>query len=803
MVGQTLGHYRILDRLGVGGMGEVYRAEDTTLRRQVALKVLPAELSADPQSLARFKREAWALASIDHPNIVAIHSVEESEGIPFLTMQLVEGEPLTKVISRGALPVERILDMAIDLTDALAAAHEKGVIHRDLKPANIMVTAGGGVKVLDFGLAKSGQAAQAPVATQMSTELLAETEQLTRQGVVLGTVPYMSPEQVQGKTVDHRTDIFSFGVVLYEMACGTRPFGGENSASLISAILRDAPEPVAELRPGLPERQVGIIDRCLEKDPEDRFPTARELHAELVDLRSELTAGRAEVARPRSRATRPGIGARVLLAAALVLAIVAGVVWFSNRGSKEPTEVARQGPQIRSLAVLPMRNLAGDPEQDYLVDGMTEALITDLSRIAELQVASRSSAMRYKGTDKPLSEIARELNVEAIVEGSVAREADRVAVTAQLIEAATETNLWADRYEREISSILALQGEVAQAIASEIQVQLSPGEQALLTRSREVDPEAYEAYLKGMVQFYELTPAGLEAAQHYFEQALEKDPDYAQAHAGMALVWGGRYQMGLTSRQEAGPKGRAAAQRALELDDSLAEAHYALAGQRTWSDWDWEGAEPAFRRAIELKPNWAVVRAYYAHYLLITGRPEEAIEQMERAVELDPYNTLVQALNGVVLESTGRCEEAFDFYRSTLEAVPNNPLGLGGLVRVNYCLERYEETYQAAVANWTGQGNLDAVAALERGYAEGGFAGAMSALGDWKVENTPFGLASSGAAFNFAAAGRTQEALDVLERGFEEHDPNMPYIGVWGPHRSLRDEARFQEILRRMNLPVP
>ena len=803
MIGETLGHYKILDKLGAGGMGEVYRAEDTTLRRQVALKVLPEELSADPQSLARFKREARALASLDHPNIVSIHSVEESDGIRFLTMQLVDGEPLSTVISRGDLSVERILDIAIDLTDALAAAHEKRIVHRDLKPANIMVTDEGRVKVLDFGLAKSRQESQAPVATQMSTALMAETEQLTRQGMVLGTVPYMSPEQVQGRPVDHRTDIFSFGVVLYEMACGKRPFGGENSAALISSILRDEPDSVGELRPGLPQHLVDTVERCLEKNPEDRFPSARELHAGLIGLRSEVTAGQAEVARPRSKAARLGVGARVLLAAALILAIVAGVVWVSGRGPEEATGVANQGPQIRSLAVLPMRNLSGDPEQDYLVDGMTEALITDLSRIGELQVSSRSSAMRYKGTDKPISEVARELDVDAIVEGSVVREGDRVAVTAQLIEAATETNLWADRYEREISSILTLQGEVAQAIAQEIQVTLTPQQEALLTSSREVDPEAYEAYLKGMAKFYELTPAGLEAAKHYFEQALEKDPDYAQAHGGVALYWGGQYMLGLASPEVAGPKSEAAIQRALEIDDSVAEAHYARALRRTWVEWDWEGAEIAFRRAIELKPNWADVRAYYAHYLMITGRPEEAIAQMERALELDPYNLLVQALNGMLLEFADRCEEVLNLYRNILAVAPNHPIPLGGMVRANYCLGRYEETYKAAVANWAGRGRADAVSALESGYAEGGFQGAMNALAEWKLETAPFGLADTSAAFNLAAAGKKQEALDILERAYEENDMQMAYLGVSLHYLALRDEPRFRELLRRMNLPAP
>jgi TolB-like protein/Tfp pilus assembly protein PilF len=805
MIGQTLGHYKILDKLGAGGMGEVYRAEDTTLRRQVALKVLPGALSDDADSLARFRREARVLASLDHPNIVSIHSVEESDGIRFLTMQLVEGEPLSKVISGDDLPDERILEIAVALADALSAAHEKGIIHRDLKPANIMVTEEGRVKVLDFGLAKSRQEAQSLLATEAPTELMTEMEPLTRQGLVVGTVPYMSPEQIQGRPVDSRTDIFSLGIVLYEMACGIRPFQGENPATLMSSILRDEPEPVAELRPGIPQILVDTIERCLEKSPEDRFPTARELHARLEGLQSELTAGRAEVARSRSKASRLGIVTRVLVVAALVLAIVAGAIWFSDRGPGEPTEVISQGLQIRTLAVLPMRNLSGDLEQDYLVDGMTEALITDLSRIGELKVSSRSSAMRYKDTDKPLSEIARELNVDAVVEGSVAREGDRVAVTAQLIEAASETNLWAERYEREIASILTLQGEVAQAIAREIQVTLTPQEEALLTSSREVDPEAYEAYLKGMAQFYEMTPAGMKAAQHYFEQALEKDPDFAQAHGGMALVWAGRQQMGLTSVAEATPKAKASAQRALEIDDSVAEAHYALAVIRTWSDWDWDGAEPAFLRAIELKPNWADVRAYYAHYLMITGRTDEAIAEMEQAVGIDPYNALVQVLNGVLLENTGRCEEALAFYRSTLEAAPNNPLAQGGMLRAYYCLQDYEETYKSAVAIWAARGRPEAVAALENGYTEGGFEGAMSALADWRLKETATDIEPCGrASFELAWAGRTEEALDCIELLFEAHHPDMPYFSVFAIHivPSLRNQPRLQELLRRMNLPV-
>jgi serine/threonine protein kinase/Tfp pilus assembly protein PilF len=795
LIGETLSHYRVTAKLGAGGMGEVYLAEDTKLGRQVALKVLPAELADDHARLRRLQREARALAALDHPNIVTVFSVEEANGVQFLTMAYVEGDSLDALTPRDGFSHERLLELAIPLADALRAAHEHGIVHRDLKPANIMIDKEGRLRVLDFGLARLERVVASDERTALATETM-----MTRAGTVLGTYPYMSPEQAQGQIVDARSDIFSLGIVLYEMATGRRPFAGETGMSLISSILKDTPRPVNEIKAGLPEELSRTIERCLEKEPGERFPSAGELRDRLRALRRRVRSGQAGVSASASRPRRLRF-----IAVAVVAAILAGTyawIFVSKDGKPEAALSEPATPRIASLAVLPLRNSSGDPEQAYLVDGMTEALITDLSRIGELKVISRSSAMRYKGTDKPPSEIARELNVDALVEGSVLREGDRVGITAQLIEAATETNLWADRYEREISSILALQGEVAQAIAREIQVTLTPGEEALLARSLEVDPEAYEAYLKGMAQFYELTPAGLEAARHYFEQALEEDADYAPAHGGVALVWAGLQQMRLAPPAEAGPKAKAAAERALQIDNSVAGAHYALAIVRTWTDWDWEGAETSFRRAMELKPNWADVRAYYSHYLLITGHRAGAIRQMERALELDPYNTLVQALNSVVLVQTDRCEEALDFHRSTLEAVPNHPLALSGLVGAYYCLGMYEETYAAAVANWEGRGQPEAVAVLEGGYAEGGFAGAMSALAQWKQEHAGKARASHlGAGVNYAMAGESREALDQLELAFEERDPNVPYLGAWVEFRSLKNEPRFQDLLRRMNLP--
>jgi serine/threonine-protein kinase len=774
-----LSHYRLVEKIGAGGMGVVYRARDLHLERDVAIKVLPAGTLTDPATRARFRKEALALSKLNHPAIATVFDFDTQDSIDFLVMEYVPGTSLDEKLAEDALEESEIVALSTQLADGLATAHTQGIVHRDLKPANLRVMPDGRLKILDFGLAKLFKPGGATATAETQT------------GGIVGTVPYMAPEQLSGGRIDTRTDVYATGNVLYEMTTGQRPHSETDMARLMYAIAHETPPSPRSSNPRISPALDAVIRKAMEKDPERRYQSARGLVDDLRRLQAGL-----RVTAPKRRAGR-GLrwGLRLMVASFVLLAVLLS---FDVGGLRRLLLGGAGETRIASLAVLPLKNLSGDPEQAYFVDGMTEALITDLSRIGELKVISRSSAMRYKATDKPLSEIARELNVDAFVEGSVVREGDRVGITAQLIEAATETNLWAERYEREIASILTLQGEVAQAIAREIQVKLTPVEEALLTRNREVDPEAYAAYLKGQSHFHNLTPAHLDAARHYFERALEEDPDYAPAHAGISLVWAARQQFGLTPPDEAGPKAKAAAQKAVELDDSVAEAHYALAIVRTWTDWDWEGAETAFRRAIELKPNFADVRAYYSHYLMITQRPEEAIKQMERAMELDPYNALFPLLNSILLEGTDRCEEALDFYRNTLQTAPNDPEVLGGVVRAYYCLGMYEETYEAAVANQTGRGRPEAVAALEAGYADGGFTGAMSALAQWKEEQ--LGYCSS---FNLAAAGKNREALDCLELHFEEFNPDMPYISVQVDYRTLRNEPRFQELLRRLNLPTP
>jgi serine/threonine-protein kinase len=632
MVGKTLSQFRITARLGAGGMGEVYLAEDTRLKRKVAIKVLPEEMADDPQRLERFQREAEAIAALNHPNIVAIHEIGESDSVHFLVMELVDGRQLGEVIPSGGLALDKLFGYAIPLADALAAAHDKGILHRDLKPGNVMVNEEGRVKVLDFGLAKLRERSD-----DQGDQTHLATDSITQEGLILGTAAYMSPEQAEGKTIDHRSDIFSLGVVLYEMATGKRPFKGDTNLSLLSSILKDKPQPVSEVKTGLPRH----LGRIILRGPTTTAPTP--------------TAGK-----------KMG-----LIAAGVALAVVALVVAFllSRPPSTTPVEPGR--PQIRSLAVLPLDNLTGDPEQEFFVDGMTEALITDLSKIGSLKVISRTSIMQYKDVQKPLPEIGRELNVDGIVEGSVQRAGDRVRISAQLVEAATDQHVWAESYERNFEDIFALQSEVAKAIAEEIQVTLSPEEETRLTTTRQIDPAAHEAYLKGRFFWNKRESEAVQRGLELFQQALEIDPSYAMAWVGVAdshIVASGDY-LGLPAA-EANDRARAAALRALELDESLAEAHISLAAVKMEGDWDLEGSEKEYQRGLELNPGYATGHQWYAELLSAMGRHEDSIAEMKKALELDPLSLIINASLGWRYFYAGRFEEALEQCLKTLEMEP-------------------------------------------------------------------------------------------------------------------------------------
>ena len=631
MIGQNLAHYRITGELGVGGMGAVYRATDTKLGREVALKVLPVELASDSERLDRFRREASMLAALDHPSVVGIYSVEESEGVHFLTMQLVEGESLDRLIPEDGMAVDRIFEIASAVVEALAAAHDKGIVHRDLKPANVMVGRDGRVKVLDFGLAKVAvPQADGPLDSEMETDLH------TRDGVVMGTVPYMSPEQVSGRAVDLRTDVFSLGAMLYEMASGRRPFAGRSTAELSSAILRDAPPDLTTVRDGLPGGLMQVIERCLEKDPTARYPSMQDVHSGLQAASSGESRTTAGPGGPPVSSTPLKLAAGVA-----VLAIVLFVlVRFGVIGPFGTGPLATAGPEIRSIAVLPLDNYSGDPSQDYFAEGMTDALTADLARISQIRVISRGSAMQFGGANRPSTpEIAEALDVDAIVEGSVFREGDRVRITAQLIDARGDRHLWAETFDRSSADVLALQGEMAAAIAREINVQLTPAEQSKLGSAQSVDPEAYDAYLKGRYFFNRPSDENLKKAIERFEDALAISPNFVPALSGLsdAYLWAG-YNEGFMTASDARPQAKAAAEKAIAIDDTSAEGHTSLAVFRHFYEYDWEAAEAAYRKAFEVNPNYAFAHDQFSLCLAFQGRYEESIAESARAAELDPLN---------------------------------------------------------------------------------------------------------------------------------------------------------------------
>lgn len=613
MVGRTLDHYRIVSRLGAGGMGIVYRAHDEKLKRDVALKLLPEGVLTDDAARKRFHREALALSHLNHPHICTIFEIGDAGGQTYIAMEYVEGSVLSEAIPSGGLPVETVLRRGGQIADALSHAHEKGLLHRDLKCSNVMVTKREQIKLLDFGLVK--QIASAPTA---ETQTL---DDLTEPGAIVGTLAYMAPESLRGRNADVRTDIWALGVILHEMLAGKRPFHGKTQFDLTSAILN---EPAPALPERVPEWLRRITQKCLAKEPGERYQSAAELRGAL-----DVAAGGID-------APRTGIDRRWWLAAAAAAA-GAAAVWRGSRFFND----SRETP-IESLAVLPFDNLSKDPDQDYFATGMTEQLITDLSKIRALRVISRTSVSRFQGASKPpIAKIAAELGVDAVVEGSVMRSGNQVRITAQLIRASSDKHLWAESYDRDLSEVLGLQREVARTISSEIRITVTPQEQASLAGGRRVDPEVHQLVLRGNYYVDKGTEEGLQKAASYFEQAAAKDPNFAPAHAGVALAYRSLANVFVAPR-EVMPKARAAVDKALALDDSLADAHTTLAAILLFYDWDWPQAERHIQRALELNPSLATAHLLYGNYFTALGRPEEALAEIRLAQKLDPLSLLVQ-----------------------------------------------------------------------------------------------------------------------------------------------------------------
>jgi serine/threonine protein kinase/tetratricopeptide (TPR) repeat protein len=776
--GTTLaGRYTIVEELGRGGMGVVYKAEDTRLKRTVALKFLPPELTHIPDVKERFMREAQAAAGLHHPHICTVYELDEADETIFISMAYIEGQSLKKKIESGPLELEEALKITTQVAEGLQEAHKKGVVHRDIKSANIMIDERGQAKIMDFGLAR-----------------MTGTTLLTQEGTAMGTIAYMSPEQARGEEVDLRTDIWSLGVVLYEMLSRQLPFKGDHEQAVVYSILKEKPKPVPDLRPDIPASIEQVVYRALEKNPEERYQSLDEL---LDDLKS-ISAGivpeeikarlRKEKLRKRKRA--------MLYAGAAGLVIILAVLAYML--FKAPPET------IDSIAVLPLENLTGNPGQDYFVDGVTDELIGQLGQISGLRrVISRTSVMQYKDTNKSLPEIARELNVDALVEGTVYQVGESVSIKLQLFDALPEErSLWTKRYDRPKTDVLVMYNEMASAIAQNIQVKLTADETSRFAGSRQVNTEAYEAYLKGMSSLMRLNPEDIETGMHYLETALEKDPDFALAHAGVANFWCLQQVMGSLPPSDTTPLFRAAAQRALDLDPTLAEVHYADAFVK-WFGWDWKGAEEAFKRAIEINPNYPEARAQYSQLLAILKRPEEAIVQAQQAIELDPFNPVIMGLYGSTFSMVGRYDEGMAMAHKELRMSPYSSMGLQVLWWGHHYKGEYDQAFEGAKAYYTAMGLAPIVQIMEEGYETGGYFEAMRVAAEAMASAAqeqyiqPYWLA-----ILFAVAGEKEKCLDWLEKGYETKDPMHAYFTELELRGLIHDEPRYQELLHKMNLPV-
>jgi TolB-like protein/Flp pilus assembly protein TadD len=784
--GARLGPYEVLAPLGAGGMGEVYRALDTRLDREVAVKVLPERLAEDPSALSRFEREAKALAALSHPNVLTILDFGHENGVAYAVTELLEGESLRRRLLRARMSWREASEVALEIADGLAAAHSRGIVHRDLKPENVFLTASGRPKILDFGLARRKPLADPAEPGGQSTQT-----QETEPGSLMGTVGYMSPEQVSGLPADARSDIFALGCVLYEMVTGSRPFSGRTGAETLAAILRD--EPVEPTRSGtqVPADLAGVIRHCLEKQPDRRFQTARDLTFAL----KAILAGTPATAPPFAPVAR---GKRRLVAIGAVGAVIAlGAVLLVVTG-----RLPGGGGAVHSVAVLPFQNVSGDPAQDYFVDGMTEELIANLAKVEKLRVISRTSVMQYKGTKKLLPQIARELNVDSIVEGSVLRSGQRVRITVQLIKVATEQNLWAESYEKDLTDVLAVQAEAARAIVAEIEVRLTPEEGKRLAKVRPVDPEAYDAYLKGRFYWSKFTGDDYQTAIEFFQKAIEKDPTYAPAYAGLAHAYRALAFEGLIPPGEGMPKAESAARKAQALDDTLAEVHFAL-GMNRLAKWDHATCLDELKKALSASPHDAVIRRFYSQALSRVSRWEEAIAEGKHAQELDPLSVETNRALGSVFYWAGRNEEALNQYRKTIELDPKDARLHGHLADVYARKGMYPEAIAEQQKYLSLSGDEEAAQDLGRDFASSGYPAAMEAL----YRKTLAFLEEAGKyayvspvhfAVLHAQLGQKDEAFSWLEKAFEERQPWLGQLKVDPQFEPLRSDPRFGQLIRRV-----
>jgi serine/threonine-protein kinase len=775
MIGKTISHYRILEKLGEGGMGVVYKAEDTKLGRPVALKFLPPDLTRDDEANKRFIQEARAASALDHPNICTVHEIDETnEGQTFIAMACYEGESLKAKIERGPLKLDEALEIATQIAQGLAKAHSEGIIHRDIKPANILVTKDGLVKIVDFGLAK-----------------LAGTK-ATKTGRTLGTAQYMSPEQARGEAVDARSDIFSLGAVLHEMLTGKHAFPGEYEQATLYAILNQNPEPVTALRSGIPMELERIVMKMLVKSPGERYQRLDDFLVDLRALKKQVESRGEPIVCPRARSRRRGIA--IAIAAAAVIVAVGALVM---RSVLSP----RAGP-IDSIAVLPLENLSGDPAQEYFADGMTEALITDLAKIGALKVISRTSVMRFKGTQKSLPNVAHELDVDAVIEGSVLLVGDRVRITAQLIEAQADRHIWAESYERNIRDVLTLQQEVAREIAKAIKVALTPAETATLTKVTQVDPKVHDLYLRGRYHWNKRTSEDLEKSIEYFERAIAMDPQFALAYAAMADAYLVIANWGYKDPREMYALAKQYAEKAIDIDDQLSQAYAVFAGVEEFLNFNWQESERLFKRAIELNPNNSTAHQWYAEFLSYQGRQEEALTECDKALAIDPLSLIIGQEKAAVLLQAKRYNEAIEQCRRTLDLDKEFRSVHMIAAYCYFAMARYPE-YVAELR--------ETIAINENGRRYADEAGkvfrktGIKGLQRWMIESIDEG---SNQPYNnpyykaqlYALLGDKDKSIEWMKKAVELRSAGVVGWRIDPSFDSIRDDPRFRALIREARL---